>query len=228
MKREEIQQEQSYIDWLKSLGCVFYAPLTQDDLKDYISGNTGVLTGYGSMVWDGNENMYMFTSPSLAQIGKSVLSFNVNFYLPTTWTVIAKIKPISISGRTGCSILNSKYNDTDKLMTPVYGKCTIDNQIRIGSEMTYWDNKTTAVYRGTSSNGSIISNFYENGDFYVTQSPYSGFIDSYGLPTNINVIEIAHTRNRNNAYYGVSYYISDLMIFNQALDLNIMNEIAGL
>ena len=38
MPKREHTTAQSYIDWLKSLGCVFYAPLIQGDTRDYISG----------------------------------------------------------------------------------------------------------------------------------------------------------------------------------------------
>ena len=41
--RREHELEQSYIDWLKSLGCVVYLPLSEGDLQDKISGNTLVV-----------------------------------------------------------------------------------------------------------------------------------------------------------------------------------------
>ena len=64
MKRE-YNISDSYIDYLKSLGCVLYLPLGADrDLKDYISGNNLVPTGTGSIVWDNTLQMYVITTPN--------------------------------------------------------------------------------------------------------------------------------------------------------------------
>lgn len=58
MKRQHTKLE-SYIDWLKSLGCVFYAPLDQDNgLKDLISGIDGTVVTGSSAVYDNNEGCY--------------------------------------------------------------------------------------------------------------------------------------------------------------------------
>lgn len=223
MRREHIV-EQSYIDWLKSLGCVFYAPLAQDDLKDYISGNIGTLTGYGSMSWDSNENMYMFTSPSQADRG--VLSFDIGIYLPTSWTVMAELKCTSVYSDSCLDIFVTRNNNSTNLANCVFGKCTTNGYVNIGTNMIYWDNHNS-VFRGTSSDGNADTNFYENGEFYFTRYNYTGYITAYGLPTNIDNIEIAAATS-NAIYQNKNYYIKNLMIFNQALDLNIMNEIAGL
>jgi hypothetical protein len=64
--RRESKSEQSYIDWLKSIGCVLYLPLTQDgDLQDRISGASLQYTGIGTQAyWDANEGMYVFVGPA--------------------------------------------------------------------------------------------------------------------------------------------------------------------
>lgn len=60
MKREHIT-EQSYIEWLKSLGCVFYVPLDYNNgLKDLISGSQMQQGNNGSVTWDSNEQAWYF------------------------------------------------------------------------------------------------------------------------------------------------------------------------
>lgn len=63
--RREHNIETSYIDWLKSIGCLIYLPLSYDgDLQDRISGLSLQLTGQGSMIWDNAQQRYKLTSPS--------------------------------------------------------------------------------------------------------------------------------------------------------------------
>ena len=63
MRREHNKAEQSYIGWLKSLGCVFYAPLDQEHgMTDLISGVTGTVPPANtncSITWDNTLQMYV-------------------------------------------------------------------------------------------------------------------------------------------------------------------------
>lgn len=61
--RREHYESQSYIDWLKSMGCVFYAPLLQGDTRDYISGKP-LEQSNGTFGWDSNIGAYKFTATS--------------------------------------------------------------------------------------------------------------------------------------------------------------------
>jgi len=68
MRREHIKEktEQSYIDWLKSLGCVFYAPLNQENAyKDLITGIDGTVVNASgvSVGWDSTKQAYKFHAP---------------------------------------------------------------------------------------------------------------------------------------------------------------------
>lgn len=64
---------QSYVDWLKSLGCVFYAPLIEGDTRDYISGQD--ITIIRSVTWNLSENAYYFQFTSTSQYG-SIAEWN--------------------------------------------------------------------------------------------------------------------------------------------------------
>ena len=64
MKREHITS-QTYIDWLKSLGCVFYAPLdAENGLNELIQGWTPNINQNMTCVWDANEQAYLLTGNS--------------------------------------------------------------------------------------------------------------------------------------------------------------------
>ena len=60
MSRREHITSQSYIDWLKSLGCVFYAPLTEFETRDLISGSQMQQGNNGTVTWDANEQAWFF------------------------------------------------------------------------------------------------------------------------------------------------------------------------
>lgn len=67
MRRQQFKSEQSYIDWLKSKGCRFYAPMDEEHGTDeLIQGWTfNVRDGY-SCVWDSNKQAYLITGSSSA------------------------------------------------------------------------------------------------------------------------------------------------------------------
>lgn len=67
MRRQQFKSEQSYIDWLKSRGCRFYAPMDEEHGTDeLIQGWTfNVRDGY-SCVWDSNTQAYLITGSSSA------------------------------------------------------------------------------------------------------------------------------------------------------------------
>lgn len=73
MRKEHTQTEQSYIDWLKSLGCVFYAPLTEGDTTDHISGQQLIMSN-GTFTWNRNKQAYQFNGPG--SIKQYIASWN--------------------------------------------------------------------------------------------------------------------------------------------------------
>ncbi len=70
MIREEVML-QSYIDWLKSKGCVFYAPFDQENgLRDIIGGTTGSAysnTNSQNLQWNSSVGAYRFYSTRAPQ-----------------------------------------------------------------------------------------------------------------------------------------------------------------
>ena len=58
---------------------IFYAPLTQGDLTDHVSGTTGQLLTDTTMTWDANKGMYLFHT-SNPGYGDSISSSNGGLY----------------------------------------------------------------------------------------------------------------------------------------------------
>lgn len=76
MKRE-YKSELSYIDWLKSLGCIAYLPLSNNDFTEYISGNTA----FNSEVASNRRNYVpmlrkLDNKPGLLDLEGSICSFD--------------------------------------------------------------------------------------------------------------------------------------------------------
>lgn len=224
MRREHIT-EQSYIDWLKSLGCVFYAPLRQNDYMDYISGTTGTITGDGSLVWNSTAQMYRFTSPTTQLRG--VLQYDVNFDLgDDDVVVLAKIKRQD-SGDGNLNDALCFSGNTVKLFSGINGKNSSNSPTTV---MRLWSSNN-ALYRGTLFMKSGVGNsFFENGSMYYTNN--YNYFSSYGLPSTITKVLIAGSLSsaQSGSYYrynGANYFISDYMLFNKGLDINTINEITA-
>ena len=104
--RREHKSEQSYIDWLKSLGCVVYLPLSEGDLEDKISGME-LIQDTGSFAWNQNKQMYQFNTP-YSNGGAAVLrnGFDKTMFTTNSYTFCIHFKKLSNLG--GCR--TSMYN----------------------------------------------------------------------------------------------------------------------
>lgn len=113
MKREHIkQQEQSYIDYLKSLDCCLYAPLTVDN-DDLIQGATP--DTYGSVSTRDDKGLY-FNGSSGLKFSESLFSYGYDqsftmicdFYMTqltgSYYTILSFIKNSYHQGQTSCKI----------------------------------------------------------------------------------------------------------------------------
>ena len=85
MKREHIFDKGDLPPFYEDL--VFYAPLTEGDLSDHISGNTMSVLSPGGVAWDGNMGMYLFNGAAPARTFKTLFSWNgLDLDLQTTVT----------------------------------------------------------------------------------------------------------------------------------------------
>lgn len=209
----------NYIDWLKSLGCVLYLPLSYDgDLQDRISGESLQLTGYGSMVWDNTQNMYKITSPSSYQQWVAVLNspFNHNLFPEDNYTYLSTVKKITSS--------------STKRITGLY---PINNKTSaISCFIPAWNgSSTSSTFPSYIANSAIVVDytnrrrmFYQDGALYNTY--YSG----WELPSDWNETQnglVLAKTYQDSQKLSVQFYTKELYVFNKVLDLSTIRKIQG-
>ena len=213
MSRREHITSQSYIDWLKSLGCVFYAPLTEFETRDLISGSQMQQGNNGTVTWDANEQAWFFQD----------LYANV-YDVVASWQNLSLPFDISNIGFSLCYEINIYQNGYDSyfgaVIPLVSGGRTIALNARYATSQSHIWYKVAQVfpkYEGTSrysytySDGNIVSSVNRGTTRYTGNSLTNTRVDS-------------NYRN-SNFYSGAKYYMRNAMIFNAALTQTQIREI---
>lgn len=216
MSRRNYKVEQSYIEWLKSLGCVLYLPLTEGDLQDKISGNYIQLTGDGSMVWDANKSMYKVTSPSTTNryVGKLNGVLDRNLFDKDNYTVIGTVKRITTS--------IGKYAFTACISNSDAGAVNI-NPNNTGNVGNWPDGLIKYAY--SSSHTLRNRSIYMDGVLYSTIDEYIPYLPSrWSIDSDMSLKFFV---NRGNNAGNVNWYIRDYYLFHEALDLSTIRKIQG-
>lgn len=217
--REHITS-QSYIDWLKSIGCLVYLPLSEDgDLQDRISGLSLQLTGNGSLVWDNVQQRYKLTSPNANQRyvgiitnGLSKLNFPDNKI-----TILQRIKKITSSTSKNLRAFGAN-------VTYDWDTFDVFNALWNGtSKSSSWPSAECSI--GTVLNGTIDRSGYGNGVQQYNVAPYNNYLPSNWVLDGTGVIFGA--TSRSSSFTGIQLYISELYLFNTALDLQTIRQIQG-
>ena len=217
MKREHIQSE-SYIDWLKSIGCLVYLPLSESgDLQDRISGLSLQVTGQGSMVWDGAKSRYKFTTPSSVWQKIAILNngLTAQNFPSNTFTCLYTVRKITSSSSRyirGLQV-NSNNASTVDAMNPAYNGSSRSSGY-----------PTSEVKVAGVCNGTVNRSYYQNGALYGTYSPYDPYIPSNWVLLG-DGIYLGCTSSSGTA--SVQYYMSEIYLFNTALDLTTIRKIQG-
>lgn len=221
MRREHFKGQQSYIDWLKSMGCLMYAPL-MSDLKDYISGNSFVPTGDGSYsLQDGWCNI---TTPSSAI--RTVLSLTTDALVNNTskdWTIMCEAQLVQLSpANNSCRItLFSNQAINSEYYPQAHGNC-YNSSLGRNTVTNTWDYSATKIARVYYNNEQNFY-FYWNGEPYI-QLSLSIDITAMSSPQN-NGFTIGCTGHNN--FRNCSFKIRNFMFFNRALTLKEIREIQG-
>lgn len=219
MSRREHITSQSYIDWLKSLGCLVYLPLSADgDLEDRISGVSAQTTGYGSLIWDSNRNSYVVKSPSSGLPGRSTLLLDNGF--TKTWfsnneiTSLQTVEMITKTSGKGCRTISPKSSTvtTIQSIAATYGG---------SGNCSAWPNGL--VNCAYSTNASIRS-YYDNGVLIGSGAAYSPY-----LPSNwtMNGTGLFIGTGEGGNYTNVEFAIKEIYIFDAVLDLTTIRKIQG-
>ena len=226
MSKREYMARQSYIDWLKSLGCIAYLPLGSNDFTEYISGNTAYTTGYGTYSWDSNAGMYLFTSPTIYP--NSVLSVNIDYTKTTNkFTIMTKIKAGN-KNSAGVGLFNSN--------TPLFiGGCDgKGSNNAMTSVQNNWANKNSSFHH------AFVMNYDGNNNNFAVQDGQQYWTNTYdyinhfhiAIGQNINKINISqsYSNAQSSAYYnynGSTSYYADILLFDNALELQTIRKIQG-
>lgn len=218
MRREH--KSESYIDWLKSLGCLVYLPLSTDvDLQDRVSGLSLQLTGQGSLVWDGSQQMYKVTHASNGTFNYVALLDNglaASQFQNDNYTVLQNIMMVTnSSSKYICSFSpKSKDSSTCEAASATWGTTGRTNAF-----------PRTLAHCGYVCNHTQTSRlWYQDGILYSTGSEYANY-----LPSNwvMDGTGITIGCNRVSNCYSTQYCISNIYMFNTALDLTSIRKIQG-
>lgn len=219
MKREHTTT-QSYIDWLKSLGCLVYLPLSADgDLQDRISGLSLQLTGNGSLVWDNGQQMYKVTQPT--SIYQCVANLNngldTQSFPNISYTTLHTIVKITNASNKNIKTMapNSTTENTIDALCACFNGTSRTNQFPTGvANVAMTLNHTEGKRR-----------FYQQGLLYGEYSEYGPYLPSNWV-LNGTGLKIAQTYN-TNTNSGTQYYMKEVYLFNTALDLATIRQIQG-
>lgn len=214
-KREHIKSE-SYIDWLKSLGCILYIPFDGTyGTTDLISGASISHTGYGSLQYDSNYDMYQFNAPSSQKTRCYTINngWNASLFTANEYTVMTSIKKVPSYN------LNVFIGHVGNTWRVPMGFCPTYNGT--GNCSRWYSNDMHKVSQAFSTTKRSA---YQDGTLYSEWNPYSIYLPSawgsyeWWLGTGD-----AHELGSQNA----KLYIKDVMCFNRYLDLTTIRKIQG-
>ena len=220
MERRRLLDNDGYIEWLKSIGCVLYLPLSYDgDLTDRISGQSLILSGNGSMVWNNAEQMYFVTTPSSTYqyVARLNNGLNNTFFPSGSYSAVQQVKRYT--------------NSSSKRITTMTPNTTNGTTVTVFLG-TYNASSTSSGYpSGVAKVATVIDRTNRVRNFYQQGGLYNQYAEATALyPENWvldgNGIQIG-TTSYDNAKCGVSFYLSECYIFNTALDLTTIRKIQG-
>ena len=210
------------VDTLKSMGCVFYLPLTSQyattDLVNGGSMETSTYSGYTS-TFDSSKNMWNFKISSSASIGYWASRIKTNWtsgmFLSNSLSTICKLEMvIPASQKYPQNILLGPSSPLSKISTYENAllNCPYNNSTDTNQWLTYANNPD--IFCHTVS--SIGQYYYSKGKF----GNISNTNTSYRLPNYFL------SKYDGNMYFGgtiehwqqgTEYWMSDIMVFNKKL-----------
>ena len=204
-----------YIEWLKSLGCVFWLPLaTNGDLNERLTGNKLVQTSTtsGYLSWSSTENCYYMHSGTANSQKHYTLQtdWDSSTFINNEFTVLTELKRKSSSGFPLWFMLGNTYS------VPV-GAATVYNGT---SNMASWDSSShkTAYYIGPSSR-----KMYQDGSLYNTYAAHNPY-----LPSNWGSWDWFIGTYQSSDVTNHECYVKNIMIFNRELSLAEIKKIQNI
>lgn len=207
---------------LQKSGLVFYLPMNSDDeqaLTDQISGNFIDDTTITNLNFDSNLNMFKFTSGSSLntycfriKTGFSSTTFNDN----GEYTVIAKCK-LQTSTQKYAAFITLKQA-TSSTFNKNYASVQALNLIQAPSMSTNTNGYSQTDVKVYATSHSSENRQYFTNDQFAQTTASSGHNGKYFTNTDVFDGYLYFGACFDNQWqYNITYYMSDLMIFNRRL-----------
>lgn len=181
-------------------GCVFLAPLVENDLKDHVSGESFVVDG--QLTWNANEKAYLVT---LGGVGTRVAHIVVpNMGITTKMTTVYEYKEVGSSNfRPACFGATYSGGDSYPYVLPfVFGGAR--------GSANQWKK-----FVQTWDNGSFKG--WKNGVLYNTQTINTTINSTCNTGLSIGYVL--------GGQHSGSYYLRNLRIYNRILSQQEINDL---
>lgn len=214
----ESQQQVSYVDWLRSIGCIFYAPLLEDgDLEDKISGLSYVRTSYGDLSWvDGVGYKVKSANANNRYVAKVSNGITAASFPNDTFTTMYTAKRISTSGYMN-AIPMSPVSTTEGNKTSLSGYM-INGSSTTGN-LANFPNDWITITKMASIDGTETYN--NTNHLHSNTSP--------ALPSTWSLTEsgitIGMVRRADAGYYNKELYIKNIYIFDNIISQQQLTKI---
>lgn len=172
MRREDFTTKKSnpLWDFLQAHNCSFYSPLSQDDTSDWISGNPMQQYASGSVLWDGNINMWKFTYVSGQPNDASQYYAKWTLHTPTPngasrhFTALAELYPYSNGAYTA-----DQHNNYDLLPTRA-ALSMLGNVGQVNNSGQVWETLNSVTKMYMYKNGTYNLNYNYGSDIVCPTS----------------------------------------------------------
>lgn len=214
--------ESDYIEWLKSMGCIFYAPLSENDTTDKISGVNGSVQYSNSVTWDTDKNMYLFSKNNSYSPSQGIMVYSgLNLDFPNLNNVEFTLL-YDINVKVGGYHPSASPNISPKWIAPiVLGERKVIINMENSNPSLNSNYKMGVIFPNHNS-GKHISKWYVNGSQTSSFTYTSAMVGDYTIRDRVYI-----NYCNSNAYTGCQFYLKDMMIFNKELTINEIRKIQG-
>lgn len=205
------------MDYLRSIGCVFYFDATDGNLYDQVNNVPITLSGNGSFTYDNNKDAFYCKTPNSANqyIGIWNNGMSPSTFADNNWTSINIMEPITKTN--GKYLPSFGVNTLDRSYASQF--CTFYNMSNKVANFPNGKFTTATVY----NYDTFVRYFYQNGALYTSNAyntshqPSNWVLNSNGTCLGI-VCDVGYDGN-------IEWYAYRTAIFNTVLDLGTINAI---
>lgn len=235
MSRRHYKVEQSYIEWLKSLGCVFYAPLDlANGLKDLISGQVGhIPSNNNNCTVEWNEELQMYEIDNSGSYYAGLLWTNLNMF-PQLISGVSFMKNQDLTCLLDLKIVTDpNYNYYNQAIGIGGNDNGYNYNVGTGTDRSvahYISPYITLNMRSSDDYDSVgvlfanqTNNYMKNGLIYSISDSSTWnqiYYDRFG-----HNLSLCYSAKGNGTRTNYAY--RNIYVFNRALDLQTIRKIQG-